>query len=95
MNLLLALPHLFHDLLGCSGLIGWRDVRPDGWGRWLRLFLGLVIGRLIFVAGCRVCYGWSGRASGGAGAENDLPRGSLALLPDHHDVVAGAVEQLG
>jgi hypothetical protein len=87
-NLLLALLHLLHDLLGSAWRSAGREAWADGRGG-LSLRLGRFFGFVIVVAAaCRtVICGWL-RVARAAGAEQDLSRRSLALVPNHHDVVA-------
>jgi len=57
----------------------------------LRLFgLSIFVGGANLIAGCRRM-----RLTLLAKAEQNLPRSSLALVPDHHYVVTGALQELG
>ena len=71
------------------------EAKPPG----AKIFRWYIIGVWIFF-GVGVGWGWSGIgcslriAAAAAGGEHDLPRCSLALVPDHEYVVAGAIEEL-
>lgn len=89
--LLLLQPHLF-ALLHIQ-LCSRRETGAVGNAFRLLGLLGLFI-HFVVVAGCG---GFGGllRICGGASAEHDLARRSLALVADHEEVVAGAFQQLG
>ena len=95
--LLLTLLHLLHDLLRSARRADWHNGRPNGHGRerlrlWLRLLIG--IGIFIVAVARGTITGGFRRVAGLAGAEYDLPRRSLAEVPDHHHVVAGPLQEL-
>lgn len=101
--LLLQLLHLLLNLLrqaagrGGIGREAWTDCL--GWRRGLllrgrRRFV-LRIVRHILVVFFRSRAGWAGGCLAGvAFAEDDLARNALSAIADHHDVVAGALQQL-
>lgn len=103
LDLLLALLHLFHDLLRCAG--HWA-VRETGAGLH-RLYLGLLwLWRLrllddllllfvVFLIAGLVVARLRLSSAVLAGAQDDLARRSRRHVADHQDVVTGALQQLG
>jgi hypothetical protein len=89
LHLLLALLHLLHDLLGRAG----RETGVDD-GRWLRGWR-LIVGVVIIAVVDRGAFGDGLRGRGRADAEQDLARGSPALIADHDDVISRTLQQLG
>jgi hypothetical protein len=103
LHLLLALLHLLQNLLRRARHLAGREGRARGSGdggellrlrrrRRLRLLVGLCV-----VVGCAGLNAPCGRLRGSrlAGAEQNLPRRSLALIADHEHVIAGALQELG
>jgi len=90
VHLLLPL-HLLH-LLGCAP--AGREAGANG-RRVLRLWLLRLLFRVgvLIAAGRRGSGGWL-RAPSVAGTEHDPARSSLALVSDHHYVIAGAEQKL-
>ena len=97
--LLLALLHLLHDLLGGTRRGAGSETVAEGRRlclrlRLLRLFVS--VGAVVVGRGIVVAVGDLLRAAAfDLGRQKDGARGSLALVPNHKDVVAGAVEQAG
>jgi len=80
------------DLLRSAGLAD----APVAAGRIPRLRVGLIVRvGIIFVGGGGGGVGGLRDARTSAGAEHDLPGCSLALIPDHDYVIAGAIKELG